>query len=130
MLLILFGIGLLVLELKVPSFGALGIGGAISLFIGSLMATRGVPGVHVGLGVILPAVLVLSAGVLLLGRLALAAQRQPPVTGVDALIGQQAQARSAIAPRRARSRGRPRRTVAGDEPMFRSRLANSFASLK
>ena len=111
----MFGIGLLVLELKVPSFGALGIGGAISLFIGSLMATRGVPGVHVGLGVILPAVIVLSVGVLLLGRLALAAQRQPPVTGVDALIGQQAQARSAIAPRRARSRGRPRRTVAGDE---------------
>ena len=95
--LIVFGIGLLVLELKVPSFGALGIGGAISLFIGSLMATRGVPGVHVGLGVILPAVTVLSVGVLLLGRLALAAQRQPPVTGVDALIGQQAQARSAIA---------------------------------
>ena len=95
--LIVFGIGLLVLELKVPSFGALGIGGAISLFIGSLMATRGVPGVQVGLGVILPAVTVLSVGVLLLGRLALAAQRQPPVTGVDALIGQQAQARSAIA---------------------------------
>jgi len=95
--LIVFGIGLLVLELKVPSFGALGIGGAISLFIGSLMATRGVPGVHVGLGVILPAVIVLSAAVLLLGRLALAAQRQPPVTGVGALIGQQAQARSALA---------------------------------
>jgi membrane-bound serine protease (ClpP class) len=67
------------------------------VFVGSLMATRGVPGVHVGLGVILPAVIVLSGGVLLLGRLALAAQRQPPVTGVDALIGQEAQARSAIA---------------------------------
>ena len=95
--LIVFGVGLLVLELKVPSFGVLGIGGAISVFVGSLMATRGVPGVHVGLGVILPAVIVLSVGVLLLGRLALAAQRQPPVTGVDALIGQQAQVRSALA---------------------------------
>jgi membrane-bound serine protease (ClpP class) len=95
--LIVFGVGLLVLELKVPSFGALGIGGAISVFVGSLMATRGVPGVHVGLGVILPAVIVLSVGVLLLGRLALAAQRQPPVTGAGALIGQQAQARSALA---------------------------------
>jgi membrane-bound serine protease (ClpP class) len=95
--LIVFGVGLLVLELKVPSFGALGIGGAISVFVGSLMATRGVPGVHVGLGVILAAVIVLSAGVLLLGRLALAAQRQPPVTGVDALVGRQAQARSALA---------------------------------
>ena len=98
LLLIVFGLGLLVLELKVPSFGALGIGGAISLLVGSLMVTRGVPGVHVGLGVILPAVLVLSVGVLLLGRLALAAQRQPPVTGVDALVGQQAQARIALSP--------------------------------
>jgi len=96
--LIVFGLGLLVLELKVPSFGALGIGGAISLFIGSLMVTREVPGVHVGLGVIVPAVIVLSGGVLLLGRLALAAQRQPPVTGIDALIGQRAQARAAIGP--------------------------------
>jgi membrane-bound serine protease (ClpP class) len=98
LLLILFGIALLVLELKVPSFGALGIGGTISLLIGSLMATRAVPGVRVGLEVILPAVLVLSAGVLLLGRLALAAQRQAPATGVDAMIGQQAQTRSAMVP--------------------------------
>ena len=98
LLLILFGIGLLVLELKVPSFGALGVGGAISLFFGSVLITRSVPGVQVGLGAILPAVVVLSAGVLLLGRLALAAQRLPPVTGVDALIGQQAQARSPILP--------------------------------
>ena len=98
LLLILFGIGLLVAELKVPSFGALGVGGAISLFFGSVLATRSVPGVQVGLSAIVPAVVVLSVGVLLLGRLALAAQRQPPVTGVDALIGQRAQARSTIAP--------------------------------
>ena len=98
LLLIVFGIGLLVLELKVPSFGALGVGGAISLFFGSLLATRGVPGVQVGLGVIVPAVLVLSIGVLLLGRLGLAAHRLPPVTGVEALIGQRAQARSPIVP--------------------------------
>lgn len=97
-LLIVFGLGLVILELKVPSFGALGIGGAISLLVGSLMVTRGVPGVEVGLGTILPFVLVLSAGVLFLGRLALAAQRQPAVTGVDALVGQQAQARSALVP--------------------------------
>ena len=98
LLLILFGVALLILELKVPSFGALGIGGTISLLVGSIMMTRGVPGVRVGLDVLLPAVLVLAAAVLLLGRLALAAQRQPPATGVDALIGQQAQVRSPIVP--------------------------------
>jgi membrane-bound serine protease (ClpP class) len=98
LLLVLFGVGLLVLEVKVPSFGVLGIGGTISVFVGSLMMTREVPGVHVGLGVILSSVLVLAIAVLLLGRLALAAQRQPPVTGVEGLIGLQAQARSAIVP--------------------------------
>lgn len=98
LLLILFGIGLLILELKVPSFGILGIGGTIAIFVGSLMETRVVPGVEVGLGVILPAVLALAGGVLLLGRLALAAHRQPPATGVEALIGRQAEALSAIAP--------------------------------
>jgi membrane-bound serine protease (ClpP class) len=98
LLLIVFGVGLLILELKVPSFGVLGVGGTIAVFVGSLMATRAIPGVKVGIGVILPAVLMLSAGVLLLGRLALAAQRQPPATGVETLIGQEAQARSAIAP--------------------------------
>jgi membrane-bound serine protease (ClpP class) len=97
-LLILFGLGLVILELKVPSFGALGIGGAISLLIGSLMVTREVPGVQVGLNIILPVVLVLSVGILLLGRLALAAQRQPPVTGIEALVGQQALALTAFTP--------------------------------
>ena len=98
LLLILFGLGLVILELKVPSFGALGIGGAISLLVGSLMVTRDIPGVQVGLGVILPIVLVLSLGVLLLGRLALAARRQPPATGVDALIGERGQVRAAVLP--------------------------------
>jgi membrane-bound serine protease (ClpP class) len=98
LLLIVFGVGLLILELKVPSFGVLGVGGTIAVFVGSLMATRAIPGVEVGVGVILPVVLVLSAGVLLLGRLGLAAQRQPPSTGVETLIGQEAQVRSPIAP--------------------------------
>ena len=51
LLLILFGLGLLVLELKVPSFGVLGVGGVVSLLIGSIMMTRAVPGIRVGLGV-------------------------------------------------------------------------------
>ena len=44
LLLIVFGLALLVLELKVPSFGVLGIGGIVSLMVGSLMLTRDVPG--------------------------------------------------------------------------------------
>jgi membrane-bound serine protease (ClpP class) len=54
LLLALLGIGLLVLELKVPS-GVLGVGGTIALVIGSIMMTGSVPGVSVGLGFIIPA---------------------------------------------------------------------------
>ncbi len=100
-LLILLGLGLVVLELKVPSFGALGIGGAVSLLIGSVMVTREVPGVQVSLGLIVPVVLVLSAGMLLLGRLALAAQRQAPVTGAARSLASQ------LAPVRQSCRERP-----------------------
>ena len=64
-----------------PSFGVLGVGGTVSLVVGSVMMTREVPGVRVGLGVILPVAIALAAIVLFLGRLALQAQRLPPVTG-------------------------------------------------
>jgi membrane-bound serine protease (ClpP class) len=98
LLLIVFGLALLILELKVPSFGALGVGGTLSLLIGSLMLTRDIPGVRLSLGVIVPAVLTVAAIVLFLGRLALAAHRQPAATGVGALVGQQARARTAVSP--------------------------------
>jgi membrane-bound serine protease (ClpP class) len=96
LLLIAFGLALLVLELKVPSFGALGVGGAASLLIGSVMLTRDIPGLSLGLSVIVPAVLTVVALFLFLGRLALAAHRQPASTGVDALIGQHARTRTAV----------------------------------
>jgi membrane-bound serine protease (ClpP class) len=98
LLLILFGIGLLVLELTVPSFGVLGIGGAVALVIGSVMATREVPGISVGFGTILPAALGLSAAVLLLGRLALRAQRRPPQTGAEGMVGLVGRSRTPLAP--------------------------------
>jgi membrane-bound serine protease (ClpP class) len=98
LLLVMFGLGLLVLELKVPSFGVLGIGGAVSLLFGSLMLTRQVPGIQVGFGVIVPVVLALAGIVLVLGRLAIAAQRAPSVTGVEALIGERGRTLSAITP--------------------------------
>jgi membrane-bound serine protease (ClpP class) len=101
LLLVMFGLALLVLELKVPSFGVLGIGGTISLLFGSLMLTRQVPGVQVGYGIIVPAVLALAGIVLVLGRLALAAQRAPSVTGLDALVGEQGRTLSAITPEHA-----------------------------
>ena len=99
LLLIVFGLALLILELKVPSFGALGIGGTISLLVGSVMLTRdAVPGVQVGLGFLIPMVLALAAIILFLGRLALRAQCGAPVTGAEGMLGLEGRTRDAIAP--------------------------------
>jgi membrane-bound serine protease (ClpP class) len=97
-LLIVFGLALLILELKVPSFGVLGIGGTVSLVLGSVMMTRTVPGVSVPLRFILPVALSFAGILLFLGRLALQSQRQRPVTGADALIGLQGRARTPVVP--------------------------------
>ena len=98
LLLILFGIALLVAELMVPSFGVLGIGGALSLLFGSIMLTRGVPGVTVSLGFVVPVAAGTAGIMLVLGRLALRAQRQAPVTGVESMVGQLGRARTGISP--------------------------------
>jgi membrane-bound serine protease (ClpP class) len=98
LLLVVFGLALLLLELKVPSFGALGIGGTISLVFGSVMMTRTVPGVSVPLRVIVPVALSVAGILLFLGRLAILAQRQRPVTGADALIGLPGRTRTPLAP--------------------------------
>ena len=99
LLLILFGVSLLILELNVPSFGALGVGGTISLVIGSIMLTRdAVPGVQVGLEFIIPTALAFSAITLFLGRLALKALRQRSVTGADGMIGAGGRVRDPVGP--------------------------------
>jgi membrane-bound serine protease (ClpP class) len=91
-LLVMLGIGLLLLELKVPSFGVLGIGGVISLVAGAVMLTSEVPGVNVSFRAIVPVAVATGGLVLLLGRLAMRAQRQKPVTGAEGLMGERGHA--------------------------------------
>ena len=99
LLLILFGLALLIMELMVPSFGVLGIGGTISLVLGSMMLTRdAIPGVQVSLGFIIPMALALAAITLFLGRLALTSQLRRSVTGVDGMIGVGGRARDVVGP--------------------------------
>ena len=98
LLLIGLGVALLLLELKVPSFGVLGVGGTVALVVGSILATREVPGVRVSLGAILPAALVLAAAVLGLGRLALEAHRRPPETGIETMVGAVGRSRTSLSP--------------------------------
>jgi membrane-bound serine protease (ClpP class) len=97
-LLIVLGMGLLVLELTVPSFGILGVGGIIALVAGAVMLTNEVPGVAVSYRTIVPVAVVTGALVLMLGRLGLQAQRQPAVTGAEGLVGRVGIARSALSP--------------------------------
>lgn len=99
LLLILFGLMLLVLEIKVTSFGLLAVGGIVSLIFGSLMLMDSpVPELRLGLTLVLPVSLGLSAIVLFLVRLAVQSQRRRAVTGDAGMIGETGQALTAIAP--------------------------------
>jgi membrane-bound serine protease (ClpP class) len=99
-LLIIFGLFLLILEIKIPSFGVLGIGGVLSLVVGSLMLPGDVPGVALRPGVVVPVALAMSAILVFLGRLAVRAQRQPAATGARAMIGRRGRALTAMSPDR------------------------------
>jgi membrane-bound serine protease (ClpP class) len=100
LLLIVFGIALLITEAMVPSFGILGIGGAVGLVIGSLMLTSEVPGLEVSYQFIVPLALTLAGLFLILGRLAVKAHRLRPVTGAEGLVGTVGEAITAIGPER------------------------------
>ena len=119
MLLILFGLLLFVLEIKVTSFGLLTVGGLVSLVFGSMILMDSpLPELQLSLRVVLPVVLGFAAIAVFLVRLAVAAQRQPPVTGQAAMVGEPGEALTAIAawthrarsPRTARSGTRPRQS--------------------
>jgi membrane-bound serine protease (ClpP class) len=98
-LLILFGVALLILEVKVTSHGVLSVGGILSLLFGSMMLMdTTVPELQVSLSVILPVVAGLSAILIVLVRLGLASQRRRPATGSAGMIGEPARALGPIVP--------------------------------
>ncbi|MFN0151312.1 MAG: NfeD family protein [bacterium] len=99
-LLILFGIVLLILEVKITSHGALTIGGIAALTLGSLMLVRSPsPFVRISLGVIIPGVATTAAFFLLVVGAGIRAQRQRRVSGRDGLLGERAVARTPLDPR-------------------------------
>ena len=98
-LLILFGIALLLLEIKVTSHGVLGIGGIASLLFGSLMLIDSdSPEMRVSLSLVLPVVAGLTVVLAGLVRLAVASQRSRPATGEEGMIGEAGRVVAAIAP--------------------------------
>jgi membrane-bound serine protease (ClpP class) len=110
LLLVLFGLTLLVLEVKVTSFGLLGIGGVVSIVLGSMMMIDSpLPELQLNLGIILPVTFAMSGIVFFLARLALAAQMRRPVTGDAGMIGMRGRALRRIVP------GEPGRVITRGE---------------
>ncbi len=109
-LLIVFGLVLLVLEIKVTSYGVLGTGGVVSLALGSMILIDSpAPELKVSLSLILPMVAAISCILLFLVRLAVIAQRRTSVTGPSGMIG-----RRAVVTDAATAGGRLAVTVAGE----------------
>jgi membrane-bound serine protease (ClpP class) len=99
LLLILFGIVLLIAEIKVVSHGVLTIGGIISIVLGSLMLvnTPEMP-LTVSWKVIVP-VVAATAGIFVFAISAgIRAQMRKPATGPEGLVGQLGVVRTPIAP--------------------------------
>jgi membrane-bound serine protease (ClpP class) len=85
--LILLGIALMVAEAFAPSFGILGIGGAVAFALGSLFIFDEAPGFEVSLPLVVTATAI-SAGLLAIVLAAvLRAQRRGAVTGGQAIVG-------------------------------------------
>jgi membrane-bound serine protease (ClpP class) len=99
LLLILFGLLLLALEIKVPSYGLLTAGGLASLVFGSMILIDSpIPELQLSLRVVLPVVLGFAGIAVFLVRLAVASQQRPAVTGVAGMIGEAGQAMTDIGP--------------------------------
>ncbi|HET7619078.1 MAG TPA: nodulation protein NfeD [Vicinamibacterales bacterium] len=98
-LLILFGLVLLILEVKIVSHGLLAAGGITSVFFGSIMLIDSpLPEMQIGLELIIAVTLGMSAVILFLVRLGIRAQRQPAVTGQSGMLGSPGRALTAIPP--------------------------------
>ncbi len=119
LLLILFGVALLIAEIKIASHGVLTIGGVVSMVLGSFMLYEAPEaGFRVSWAVILPtvgasaglAIWAVSAGV--------RAMRRPPTTGAAGMIGQRAVVRAALDPEgQVQLDGEIWRAIAEDAPV-------------
>jgi membrane-bound serine protease (ClpP class) len=120
LLLIVLGMVLLILEIKVTSYGLLTIGGAASLIFGSMiLVDSSAPELQLNLGLILPIVAGTVAIAVLLVRLGMSAQRLRPTTGEEGMVGSPGVALTALgpgAPGRIATRGENWQAVS-DEPI-------------
>ncbi len=99
LLLMLLGIALLIGEAFLPSFGVLGIGGAISLGLGSLLLfDTESSDLVVDRSIIFTAVGTLSAFIVLVGYLVFKSQKRKPTLGLEGLLGEVGEVKVALSP--------------------------------
>lgn len=86
--LILFGVILLLLEIKVTSYGILSIGGVIALLLGSIMLIDDANELNrLSWGVIVPVIAVTGLFFLVIVGIGVRSQRRQVTTGMEAMIG-------------------------------------------
>jgi membrane-bound serine protease (ClpP class) len=97
LLLILLAIGLFIAEAFVTSHGVLGVGGVISMILGSIMLID-VPALRISWAVIIPVVAFSALLFIITVTLAVRVHREKADTGKEGLIGLQGVARTDIGP--------------------------------
>jgi len=100
LLLLLFGVVLLIAEVKVVSHGVLAVGGVVAMLIGSLMLydSPETTGVRLSWYVVIPTVGTTAALVFFAVSMGIRALYRPSVTGESAMVGRLGVTRSALAP--------------------------------
>jgi len=97
LLLIILGISLFIAEAFITSHGVLGIGGTISMLLGSVMLIDSAsPVLQISWGVIIPVVAISAVMFIITVTIAVRVYREKPNTGKEGMIGMQAEAKSDI----------------------------------
>lgn len=98
-LLILLAIVFFILEVKVVSYGMLGLAGVLCLLLGSLMLFRAPhQSGQLAYSVLIPTVLLISGFFVGVAALAIRAQQRRPQTGNEVLVGQEGEVKQDLAP--------------------------------
>jgi membrane-bound serine protease (ClpP class) len=91
--LVLLGIGLMLAEAHIGSFGVIGVAGIVAFIIGAIiMFPSGAPGFNLALPVVAAATVLTAALLLLVLAMLLRSRKRPVVTGKEALLGAEGEA--------------------------------------
>lgn len=89
--LLLSGLVMMIAELFVPSFGALGIGGIIAFILGSSLLFDPATGLAISIWTILPGALAVAGVLAFIGFVTLKAMRSRVMSGQEAMVGARAE---------------------------------------